>query len=93
MKQDTLDQLAICNGYRAGADVLSEFPADIISLERLEPVYEWFDGWRTSIADVRRLEDLPTNARRYLDGIQALVEAPIRFVSVGTRRDQIIEVS
>ena len=90
---DTLDQLAICNGYRAGTDVLSEFPADIISLERLEPVYAWFDGWRTSIANVRRLEDLPTNARRYLDGIQALVEAPIRFVSVGTRRDQIIEVT
>ena len=71
--------------------MLSEFPADIIALERLEPVYEWFDGWKRSIADVRRLEDLPVNARRYLDRIQELVEAPIRFVSVGTRRDQIIE--
>ncbi|MEP7343899.1 MAG: adenylosuccinate synthase, partial [Gemmatimonadaceae bacterium] len=88
---DTLDRLAICTGYRAGADVLSEFPADIIALERLEPVYEWFDGWQHSIADARRLEDLPANARRYLDRIQALVEAPTRFVSVGTRRDQIIE--
>jgi adenylosuccinate synthase len=90
---DTLDRLAICTGYRTGNDVLSEFPADIIALERLEPVYEWFDGWQSSIASARRLEDLPRNARRYLDRIQALVEAPIRFVSVGTRRDQIIETA
>ena len=55
------------------------------------PRYEWFEGWRQSTADVRRLEDLPAAARRYLDRIEELVEAPIRFVSVGTRRDQIIE--
>ena len=48
---------------------------------------------KSSIADVRRLEDLPANARCYLDRIQALVETPIRFVSVGTRRDQIIETA
>lgn len=90
---DTLDRLAICTGYRVGTETHEEFPADIIALERLEPVYEWFDGWKQSIADARRLADLPTNARRYLDRIQALVEAPIRFVSVGTRRDQIIETS
>ena len=41
---------------------------------------------------MRRLEDLPSEARRYLDRIESLVEAPIRFVSVGSRRDQIIEL-
>ncbi|MBV6521049.1 MAG: Adenylosuccinate synthetase [Gemmatimonadaceae bacterium] len=90
---DTLDRLAICTGYRVGDETLTEFPADIIALDRLEPLYEWFDGWRESIADVRRLEDLPEKARRYLDRIQELAETPIRFVSVGTRRDQIIEAS
>lgn len=88
---DTIDRLAICTGYRVGGDVLSEFPADITALERLEPVYEWFDGWEVSTADVRRIEDLPANARRYLERMESLVEAPIRLVSVGTRRDQIIE--
>jgi adenylosuccinate synthase len=38
------------------------------------------------------LADLPTEARAYLDRLQELIEVPIRFVSVGTRRDQIIEV-
>jgi adenylosuccinate synthase len=89
---DTLDRLGVCNGYRSGGEHYDEFPADITTLDNLEPEYEWFDGWQESIAHVRRLEDLPTAARRYLDRIRELVETPIRFVSVGTRRDQIIEV-
>lgn len=89
---DTLDRIAICTGYRArGADI-DEFPADVAELDDLTPTYEWFDGWQTSIGGARRLADLPAAARRYLDRIEALVGAPIRYVSVGTRRDQIIEV-
>lgn len=56
------------------------------------PRYEWFDGWKTSTADARTLTDLPAAARRYLDRIQSLVETQITYVSVGTRRDQIIGV-
>ncbi|MFN8571984.1 MAG: adenylosuccinate synthase [Gemmatimonadaceae bacterium] len=88
---DTLERLAICTGYRVGDEVLQEFPADITALEQLEPVYEWYPGWQVSTSAARRVEDLPSNARAYLDRLQSLVEAPIRFVSVGTRRDQIIE--
>jgi adenylosuccinate synthase len=54
------------------------------------PKYEWFDGWKRSTAGARTLADLPSEARRYLDRIETLVEAPITYVSVGTRRDQII---
>jgi adenylosuccinate synthase len=90
---DTLDRIALCTGYRAGREVIDEFPADITALDDLHPDYEWFDGWMTTIAGARRLADLPAAARRYLDRIEALVETPIRYVSVGTRRDQIIDVS
>jgi len=54
------------------------------------PRYETFPGWKRSTADARALTDLPSEARRYLDRIESLVEAPITYVSVGTRRDQII---
>jgi adenylosuccinate synthase len=54
------------------------------------PRYEWLGGWRESTADCRRIEELPTAARRYLDRMQELVETPITYVSVGTKRDQII---
>jgi len=87
---DTLDRIAICTGYKVAGDLLTEFPGDIAALEGLEPQYEWFEGWQRSTADARQLEDLPRQARAYLDRIHELVETPITYVSVGTRRDQII---
>ena len=87
---DTLDRVAICSGYRIDGEVHVEFPADLALLEHAEPMYEWFDGWMQSTADVRSLDRLPSNARLYLDRIEELCETRITFVSVGTRRDQMI---
>jgi adenylosuccinate synthase len=87
---DTMDRIGLCTGYRLAGEVMTEFPGDLADLEGIEPVYEWFDGWRTSTAGARTLADLPAAARTYLDRIQELVECPARYVSVGTRRDQII---
>ncbi|HVE79401.1 MAG TPA: adenylosuccinate synthase [Gemmatimonadaceae bacterium] len=87
---DTLDRVAICTGYEVGGETLEEFPGDLDALERARPRYEWLPGWQESTVEARRLEDLPARARAYLDRIEALVRAPIEFVSVGTRRDQII---
>ena len=87
---DTLEQIGLCTGYEIDGDVLTEFPSDITDLERITPRYEWFDGWRQATTEARSLDALPRASRIYLDRIEALVEAPIRFVSVGTRRDQII---
>jgi adenylosuccinate synthase len=67
-----------------------EFPSDLLALEKVKPRYERFEGWRESTANARSLGDLPSKARSYLDRIEVLCEAPITYVSVGTRRDQII---
>jgi adenylosuccinate synthase len=87
---DSLDQLAVCTGYKVGDDVYTEFPADLALLEQAAPIYEWFPGWKQSTRDARSLSDLPPAARAYLDRLEQLCEAPIAYVSVGTRRDQII---
>ena len=89
---DTLDRIGLCTGYEADGEMYEEFPGDLDLLERAVPRYEWFEGWKTSTAAARALTDLPTEARRYLDRIQSLVETQITYVSVGTRRDQIIGV-
>jgi adenylosuccinate synthase len=89
---DTLPQLGICTGYRVNGELHTEVPADLQMLEDAKPEYEWYDGWRRSTQDARRLEDLPREARVYLDRMEALCETPIAHVSVGTRRDQIIAV-
>lgn len=89
---DTLDQLAICTGYKVGNDLFTEFPADPLLLEQAEPVYEWLPGWKSSTQEARQLSDLPAAARSYLERLETLCETPVAFVSVGTRRDQIIGV-
>jgi adenylosuccinate synthase len=89
---DTLDRIGLCTGYEAQGELYEEFPGDLGILDRAVPRYEWFDGWQSSTADARSLSDLPSEARRYLDRIESLVETQITYVSVGTRRDQIIGV-
>jgi len=89
---DTLDRVAICTGYKVGDEVHEEFPGDLVLLDKAAPVYEWFDGWRTSTAAARTLSELPPAARTYLDRIRELADTPISYVSVGTHRDQIIGV-
>jgi adenylosuccinate synthase len=90
---DTLPELQIATGYRMPDGSVREFfPADTWSLTKVEPVYETLPGWQAPTGDVRKLEDLPANARAYLDRIQELTNAPVRWVSVGTKRSQIIPV-
>ncbi|HXG71220.1 MAG TPA: adenylosuccinate synthetase, partial [Gemmatimonadaceae bacterium] len=89
---DTLDRIGLCTGYESDGGLYEEFPGDLGILENATPRYEWYDGWRSSTADAREISHLPKEARRYLDRIEALVETPITYVSVGTRRDQIIGV-
>jgi adenylosuccinate synthase len=89
---DTLAEIPVATGYRLDGEEIDGMPADVAALERVEPVYERLPGWQRSTADARALADLPSAARAYLDRLQDLAEAPIRYVSVGTRRDQIIEV-
>ena len=89
---DTLDRIAVCTGYDVDGELHTEFPGDLVALERAVPRYEWFPGWRRDTGGARALAELPGEARAYLDRVQELVEAPIAYVSVGTRRDQIIGV-
>ena len=90
---DTLPELKIATAYRmADGSVTDRFPAETWSLANVDPVYETLPGWEAPTGDVRKLEDLPANARAYLDRIEELTEAPVRWVSVGTKRSQIIPV-
>jgi adenylosuccinate synthase len=87
---DGLDPIRICTGYISKGE-LQRFPMSNIShLKHCEPVYEMLPGWGSPTAGVRRPEDLPTAARRYIDRLGELSGAPIDIVSVGPSRDQTI---
>jgi adenylosuccinate synthase len=87
---DEFDPIRICTGYISKGE-LQQYPMSNIShLKHCEPVYETLPGWRSSIAAIRRPEDLPKAARRYIERLSELCGAPIDIVSVGASRDQTI---
>src|SRR5947208_1272717 len=89
---DTFAEIPVGVGYRLDGQVIDSMPADVETIARVQPIYETVPGWQKRLSEVRRLADLPAAARAYVDRLQDLAGAPIRYVSVGTRRDQIIEV-
>jgi adenylosuccinate synthase len=89
---DTFAEIPVGVGYRLDGETIDSMPADVETIGRVQPIYETVPGWQKSLAEARRLADLPSAARAYVDRLQDLAGAPVRYVSVGTRRDQIIEV-
>jgi adenylosuccinate synthase len=89
---DTLPTIPLCVGYRIDGELVEEMPSDARTLGCVEPVNECLDGWQRPTTGARKMADLPSQARAYLDRIQDLIRVPISYVSVGTRRDQIIGV-
>jgi adenylosuccinate synthase len=95
-KLDVLDSfttIPVGIHYRLDGKTCEEVPAEADALARVKPVYQTLQGWQQPTGAARRLSDLPAAARAYLDRLEELSGVPVRYVSVGTRRDQIIEVS
>ena len=85
-----LPELKICTAYELDGRRTTDFPSHVDDLRRVVPVYETLPGWQTEISDVRRIGDLPVNARRYLDRLSQLIGRPVEIVSVGPDREQTI---
>lgn len=86
---DGLPELKICTGYRLDGQIIARVP-DTPDYERCEPVYETWPGWDRPTRDARDWEDLPREAQEYLRRIEMLAGVPIKYVSVGPERDQLI---
>jgi adenylosuccinate synthase len=96
MLLDVLSRLAeiqICVAYELDGKRIVDFPSHVDDLRRVQPVYETLPGWQQEISDVRRIDQLPANARAYLDRIAALIGRKVEIVSVGPDRAQTIFVA
>jgi len=87
---DGLDTIRVCVGYRSNGQVSPEPPMSIEGYAAIEPVYEELPGWRERTVGVTAYQDLPGNARRYLERLEALVGVPIDMISTGPDREQTI---
>ena len=87
-----MDPIRVCTGYELAGRQLDAPPATASAWERVTPRYEELPGWREPLSAARRLDDLPANARRYVERLETLAGAPVALVSVGAQRDQTIRV-
>ncbi|MBX3638073.1 MAG: adenylosuccinate synthase [Rubrivivax sp.] len=83
---DGLPEINICTGYELGSRRLDVLPLDADEIVECKPVYETLPGWSETTAGLTNWEQLPLNARRYLERMQALIGAPIDMVSTGPDR-------
>ncbi len=95
-KLDVLDDLPvikICTAYECDGERLNTLPANISKLARCTPVYEEMPGWQTPTSRVTRYEDLPPNARAYVERLVALTGAKLGILSVGPARDTTLRIA
>jgi adenylosuccinate synthase len=87
---DALDEISICTAYRCHGRTMTEFPSDISQLAACEPVYETMPGWATPTKGVRRFDELPAAARRYIARLEEITGVQMAIVSTGSERDDTI---
>lgn len=89
---DSFDEIKICTAYKDRRDgkIYNSYPTDVYIHKYLEPIYETHKGWGQDITGIRKYEDLPLNARKYLERLEEILQTPISIVSVGPDREQTI---
>ena len=83
---DELENIKVCVGYKYNGEELDGYPANLDILNHVDPIYEDFEGWKSDTREIRKYEDLPKNARVYLERISEVVGVKIGIVSVGAAR-------
>ncbi|MFP3916557.1 adenylosuccinate synthase [Lysinibacillus telephonicus] len=83
-----LDTVKICTAYKYNGEIITEYPASLNVIEACEPVYEELPGWTEDVTGVRTLEELPENARKYVERVVELTGINLMTFSVGPAREQ-----
>ena len=87
---DGLEEIKICVGYRLDGELLKTPPLLMERYGECEPVYESMPGWKTSTSGATVFDELPDNARRYLERIEEILGTPVDIVSTGPGREAVI---
>ena len=90
---DSFPLLKICVAYKVEGEIQDHPPSNPELLGKCEPVYEELPGWLSETSHIRKFEDLPAQAQRYVRRIEELLGCPVGLISVGPSREQTIEVA
>ena len=83
-----MDQIEACVAYQIGGKVVTDFPASIPALNNAVPVLKKFEGWKQPLKSITSYENLPSNAREYIEFIEDFTGTKVGIVSVGAERNQ-----
>ncbi|HZG74519.1 MAG TPA: adenylosuccinate synthetase, partial [Paenibacillus sp.] len=83
-----LETVKICTAYRHKGETIDYYPSSLQMLAECEAVYEELPGWKEDVSGVRSLDELPANARHYVERVAQLTGIPISIFSVGRNREQ-----
>lgn len=84
-----LDEIKVCVGYEVDGKITRDFPTTV-ELAKAKPVYETLPGWKCDIRGIKNYEDLPENCRKYIEFIEKELDVPVKMVSNGPGRHEII---
>lgn len=84
-----LDEIKVCVGYEIDGKITKDFPTTV-ELAKAKPVYETLPGWKSEIRGIKKYEDLPENCRKYVEFIEKELEVPVKMVSNGPERHEVI---
>ncbi|MBA3632614.1 MAG: adenylosuccinate synthase [Acidobacteria bacterium] len=87
---DALDEIKVCVGYEIDGEKVDTFPAVSLDLRQIRPIYETLKGWKSETLGMTKLEDLPTQAREYVEFLSNSIGVEIGLISTGPERDQTI---
>lgn len=84
-----LEEIPVCVGYDINGEIIKDFPTTS-RLKLAKPVYEYLPGWKCDIRGIKEYDKLPKNCRKYIEFIEKELEVPVKLVSNGPGRDDII---
>jgi adenylosuccinate synthase len=87
---DGLDEINICEAYEIHGKQTTDFPSHLDDLAAAKPVYRTVSGWKADTTNLTSYEELPENARHYIETLGEILEVPVEIVSVGPDREQTI---
>ncbi len=86
---DGLEKVKICTAYDCKGKEIKNFPSSLSLLSRCKPIYIELDGWETT-AGIKKYEDLPDGAKKYISFIEEYLKKPVTIISNGPSRDETI---
>ena len=87
---DALEEIKVCTGYEIDGERIDTFPAVSHDLRKIKPIYETLPGWKSDTLGITKIDDLPANARRYVEFLSKFIGVEIGLISTGPERDQTI---